>query len=95
MTEAPDPYKLSDALREKVTIDPNKNEIKLMEPLSDQEVIAIGGILSKDEDRKKWIYEAQLYRESVLQIFRSPSERGVIFQIPNLCIKERNPNRTL
>lgn len=87
LSEVPDPEKLPMALRDKIVINQDTKTITLKKVLYSEEVRAIEDILSKDEARGKWSYEANRHREEVKQIFKSPSERGFTIRIPVLCFK--------
>jgi type III restriction enzyme len=87
LSEVPDPEKLPLVLRDKIAINPEAKTITLKKALYPEEVKAIEDFLSKDEARGKWSYEANRHREEVKEIFKSPSERGFVIQIPVLCVK--------
>ena len=80
LPEVPDPEKLPLVLQNKVTIDPDKKTITLKKILYPDEIKAIEDILSKDEARGKWSYEANRHREEVKKVFKSPSEQGSLFR---------------
>ncbi len=87
LSEVPDPEKLPLVLRDKVIINLDKKTITVKKVLYPDEVRAVEDILSKDEARGKWSYEANRHREEVKQVFKSPSERGFTIRIPVLCFK--------
>jgi type III restriction enzyme len=87
LTEVPDPQKLSSDLLEKIQIDLAKKTVTLKTVIYPEEEKKINDLLIMEKAREIWTYEVQKYREEINQIFRSPSERGEVFQIPMLSIK--------
>lgn len=87
LTEVPDPQKLSSELLEKIEIDAEKKTVTLKTILYPEEEKIVKDLLIMERAREAWTYEVRKYREEVSQIFKSPSERGEVFQIPTLSIK--------
>ncbi len=87
LTEVPDPQKLSSDLLQKIEIDQDKKTVTLKTFLYPAEEKKINDLLIMEKARETWTYEVRKYREEANEIFKSPSERGEIFQIPGLSIK--------
>jgi type III restriction enzyme len=86
LREVPPPEHLSPELRNKIEIDQKNKTITLKEVLYPQEETEVTNLLISDV-RDTWIREVRQYNTEVAEILKSPSERGLPFQIPVLCIK--------
>jgi type III restriction enzyme len=87
LSEVPDPVRLSPNLQQKVQINPENCTITITTPLYQEEENEIKDCLIHDDARVTWETESRKYRHGVMEIFKSPSERGHPFSIPLLCIK--------
>jgi len=87
LPEVPNPELLSPELREKIEIDKENKSITLKGVLYPEEETEVTNLLVARDVKDIWITEVRRYNTEVAEVFRSPSERGLPFQIPVLCIK--------
>jgi type III restriction enzyme len=87
LPEVPDPKQLSSELQEKIEIDPIGKTIILRSVLDAGEETAVKELLVTEFAREKWTEGVRKYNEQITEIFKSPSERGFLFEIPVMCIK--------
>ena len=87
LPEVPDPRKLSVALLQKVEVDPETKSVTLKGVINHQEEEEFKNFLVYEKTREAWATEVRRYNQEVTEVSKSPSERGVSFQIPGLCIK--------
>jgi type III restriction enzyme len=87
LTEVPNPIMLSPKLRQKIDIDAENRTITIKAPLYSEEEDEVKDHLISDSARATWETESKKCREAVIDLFKSPSQRGIPFKIPALCIK--------
>ena len=86
LTEVPNPERLSSAVREKITIDPTEKSITIKAVLSTDEEREVKDLLILADAREAWTKAAREHRNEAAEIAKSPSERGIPFEVPVLCI---------
>ncbi len=86
LTEVPDPNVIYPELQRKIEIDPISKTIILRAVLDEREEAVIKDLLIMESARVQWTTEVRQYNEDVTEIFKCPSERGVMFDVPVLCI---------
>lgn len=87
LPEVPDLKQLDPELLKKIEIDPGKKTITLKEILNLEEAAALKETLIMEASRQQFEQEVRQYNEQVIEIFKSPAERGFLFEIPVMCIK--------
>lgn len=90
LSEVPDPGQLSPSLREKIEVHPDSNTITLKEVPSPEEEQVFAGHLLMDSARLQWTTAVREYAEQVVELFKSPAERGMAFEVPLMCVKREN-----
>jgi type III restriction enzyme len=87
LSEVPDPEHLSKELRKKIVIDQKNKTIILKGVLYPTEVAEVENQIVSEAVKEIWVTEARRYETELEEMFKSPAERGLSFQIPLLCIK--------
>lgn len=87
LPEVPDPEELSEELRAKIEIDPENRTITVKGVLYPEEENEVTNLFVVQDVKDTWIKEVRRYNAEVAEAFKSPSERGLPFQIPVLCVK--------
>lgn len=87
LPEVPDPKQLYPELKRKIEIDPISKTIILSAVLDTREEEAVRDLLVMESAREQWTDEVRQYNEQVTEIFKSPAERGFLFEIPLMCIQ--------
>jgi type III restriction enzyme len=87
LPEVPNPELLSAELREKIEIDQQTKKITLKGVLYPKEETEVANLFVARDVKDIWVTEVRRYNLEAEQAFKSPSERGLPFQIPLLCIR--------
>jgi type III restriction enzyme len=87
LPEVPNPDLLSTELREKIEIDQQNKRITLKGVLYPEEEIEVANLFVARDVKDIWITEVRRYNTEAAEVFKSPSERALPFQIPLLCIR--------
>jgi len=87
LPEVPDPKRLSVELRDKVEIHQENKTITLKGVLYPEEETEVMKLFVGHDVKDIWITEVRRYKTEVEELFKSPAERRLPFQIPVLCIK--------
>ncbi len=87
LSEVPDPKQLYPKLQNKIEIDPVSKTIILRAVLDAGEEAAVKELLVMESAREQWTTGVRQYNEQVTEIFKSPAERGFLFEIPVMCIR--------
>ncbi len=85
--EVPDPKKISSNLLNKIEIDESKKTITLKTCLSQREEEEIKKQFKSSKVKEHWSNEVRNHRAETTEIFKSPAERGLLFEIPVLSIR--------
>lgn len=86
--EVPNLQKLSAALQAKIEIDPENKTITFRDVLSEKEVEELTSSVKSPKVRESLEVEAMEYKKAALEVFKSPAEKGMLFKVPVLCIKQ-------
>ncbi|MBM4322442.1 MAG: restriction endonuclease subunit R [Deltaproteobacteria bacterium] len=87
LPEVPDPEQLSSELRSKIEIDQDNKTVTLKGVLYPEEQAEVMNLFVAHDVKDTWIKEVRQYNAEVAEVLKSPSERGLHFHIPVLCIK--------
>lgn len=87
LPEVPDPQQLPTEVRDKVVVDQANHTITIKGMLYPEEATAVKKYLVSDVARVAWDTGTKQYRDDVVEIFKSPSERSAPFKVPQLCLK--------
>jgi len=87
LLEVPDPKSLPKEIRDKVEVDPAKKTVTIKAVLCPDEESAFKNLLVMHDAQEQWVTEVRRYNTEAIQIFKSASERGESFRIPQLCIR--------
>ncbi len=87
LPEKPDLSKLTSALKKKVKWDRKAQTLTINEPIKPDEDEAIARIVVWDESREAVGVAAVKSRTEAIEVFRTPSERGIDFQVPRLGVR--------
>lgn len=79
--------RLSPEVQAKIEIDAEKKTIAIKGVLTQEEEKEVRENLLMQDSRKIWADAVREHREEAMGIVKSPSERGVSFQVPMLCIR--------
>lgn len=79
--------KISKDLLSKIEIDENKKTIVLKACLNKREEEEIKKQFKSPEAKEHWSNEVRNHRAETAEIFKSPAERGLLFEIPVLSIR--------
>jgi type III restriction enzyme len=90
LSEVPDPGKLYPSLREKIEINLENKTVTLKEVPSPEDEKAFGDQLVMESARLQWTTAVREYAEQVVEIYKSPAERGMVFEVPLMCVKRDN-----
>lgn len=86
LTEKPDLTKLDAGLRKKVEWDETKQTLTFTKPIAPDEEQAIAKVVVWQQSQQALTDAARKSREAV-EIFKTPSERGVAFRVPQLAVR--------
>jgi len=90
LSEVPDPGTLSPSLREKIEVYPETKTVILKEVPTPEEEQVFAGQLLMDSTRLQWTTAVRAYAEQVVELSKSPAERGMVFDVPLMCVKRDN-----
>jgi type III restriction enzyme len=85
---AVDPAKIPVALKSVVSVESDCKTLILTRPLSSEEFKTMEPVFADTKDIRSTEEKIVQYRMEVKAIFESPAERGYVFKVPLLCIKE-------
>lgn len=87
LPEKPDLTKLDAKVRKKVEWDAKRKTLTITKPLAPEEGTAIAQTVVWEESQKALTEAAHKSRTEAVEIFNTPSERGVLFRVPQLAVK--------
>ncbi len=86
LPEKPDLAKLDAGLKKKVEWDTKAKTLTIVRPIAPGEDAAIARTVAAPEARKALVEAAERSRTEAVQIFRTPSEMGRDFRVPQLAV---------
>jgi type III restriction enzyme len=87
LPEEPNLAKLDATLRKKVTWDAGHQMLTITRPLTPAEDAAIAGTVVGQQSQQALAAAARQSRTDAVEIFRTPSEQGVAFRVPQLAVR--------
>lgn len=87
LPEVPRVERLSPEVLDKVEIDHDNKTITIKEVLSYEEEQEIKNSLMMQDSQKVWSDAVREHRDEAMGIVRSPSEKGVPFTVPLMCVR--------
>ncbi|MGA3086450.1 MAG: DEAD/DEAH box helicase family protein [Thermodesulfobacteriota bacterium] len=87
LIEVPSIERLSPEVQAKIEVDADKKTITIKDVLTHEEEKEVKDNLLMYNSRKVWADAVKEYREEFMGVVKSPSEKGVPFQVPFLCIR--------
>lgn len=87
LSEKPDLNKLEATVRKKVEWDAKAKTLTITKPLAPEEDSAIAQTVVWEQSQKALTEAAQKSRSEAVEIFKTPSERGVLFSVPQLAVR--------
>ncbi|MCP5545171.1 MAG: DEAD/DEAH box helicase family protein [Akkermansiaceae bacterium] len=86
LTEKPELKSLPKDTKAKVSWDAKKGRLTISAPLSTQETEALQATVKGETSRGLISQAAEASRTQAVQVFQSPSERGLDFRVPQMCV---------
>ena len=87
LSETPDLTRLDAGLRKKLEWDGNTQILTITAPLAPAEEAAMAGTVVWEKSQQALVEAARKTRSEAVQIFRTPSERGIAFRVPQLAVR--------
>jgi type III restriction enzyme len=87
LAEKPDFTKLNAGLRNKVQWDEKAETLVITKPITPEEDAAVGQMVVWENSRQALYEAARKSRTEAIEIFKTPSERGVAFRVPQLAVR--------
>lgn len=87
LPEKPDLKKLDATLRKKVEWDSQAQTLTITKPIAPEEDVAIAQIVVWQESQTALAEAALKSRTVAVEIFKTPSERGLAFRVPQLAVR--------
>jgi type III restriction enzyme len=87
LTEKPDLSKLDATLRKKVEWDDKSQTITFTKPIAPEEEPAIAKMVVWEKSQQALYAAAKKTRTEAIEIFKTPSERGLPFRVPQLAVR--------
>lgn len=87
LTETPDLTQLDAGLRKKIEWNGRTQTLTLTAPLAPAEDAAMAGTVVWEKSRQALAAAAHQTRAEAIQIFTTPSERGLAFRVPQLAVR--------
>ncbi|MCX6897843.1 MAG: DEAD/DEAH box helicase family protein [Verrucomicrobia bacterium] len=86
LPEKPDLAKLDAATRQKLEWNAKSQTLTILKPLAPEEGVAIAKTVVWEGSQKALTEAAQKSRTEAVEIFKTPSERGILFRVPQLAV---------
>ena len=87
LIEVPSVDRLSPELQAKIEVDDDKKTITIKDMLTHEEEKEVKDNLIMYDSRKLWVEAVKEYREEYMGVVKSPSEKGIPFRVPFLCLR--------
>jgi type III restriction enzyme len=87
LIDVPNIERLSPEVQAKIEVDGDTKSITIRGMLTHEEEKEVRENLLMHDSRKVWADAVKEYREEAMGIIKSPSEKGVPFRVPLLCIR--------
>lgn len=87
LTEKPDLSKLDTAVRNKLQWDEKSQTLTFTKPIAPEEEPAIVKTVVWEKSQRALYEAARKSRTEAVEIFKTPSERGVLFLVPQLAVR--------
>ena len=87
LPEKPDLSKLEAGLRKKVEWDSAKQTLTITKPIAPDEDSAIAGVVVGQQSQQTLTEAARKSRTEAVEIFKTPSELGIAFQVPQFGVR--------
>ncbi len=88
LAEVPPPENLPQSLRAKIEVDTKNRTVTVKGYLLPEEEEAFSKQLILHDAKDMWKLEVGKYREEIVEILKSPSERSLPFKVPQLCVRD-------